>query len=81
MLIFANRKYQILHNEMANVGVSNLGPKASALLDIDNPVIDWVAQARTFGVAARRAQTMEELSAGMMAALAEQGPQLIEISM
>jgi acetolactate synthase I/II/III large subunit len=78
-LIFANRKYQILRNEMSNVGVSNVGPKASALLDIDNPVIDWVAQARTFGVEAFRAETMEDLSRRIDAGLAMKGPCLIEI--
>jgi len=80
-LIFANRKYQILRNEMANVGVSNIGPKASALLDIDNPTIDWVSQARTFGVAAWRAETVDELARHMTASLAEKGPRLIEVVM
>jgi acetolactate synthase-1/2/3 large subunit len=80
-VILANRKYQILRNEMANVGVSNIGPKASALLDIDNPVIDWVSQARTFGVEARRAESMEDLDHHMTAALAEKGPRLIEVVM
>src|SRR5699024_10563538 len=42
-LIFANRKYQILRNEMHNVGVYDFGQKASSLLDIDNPALDWVA--------------------------------------
>ena len=80
-LIFANRKYQILRNEMANVGVSNIGPKASALLDIDNPTIDWVSQAKTFGVAAWRAETVDELARHMTASLAEKGPRLIEVVM
>jgi acetolactate synthase-1/2/3 large subunit len=81
VLIFANRKYQILRNEMTNVGVSNVGPKASALIDIDNPVVDWVAQARAFGVPARKAHDMDELSVAMVAALGETGPHLIEIQM
>ena len=80
-LIFANRKYQILRDEMINVGVSNVGPKASALIDIDRPVIDWLSLARTFGIEAFRAETMDELSRCIDAGLAIQGPCLIEIVM
>jgi acetolactate synthase-1/2/3 large subunit len=80
-LIFANRKYQILYNEMTNVGVSNVGPKASALIDIDRPVIDWLSLARTFGIESFRAETMDGLSRCIDAGLAIQGPCLIEIVM
>src|SRR5699024_9795394 len=48
-LIFANRKYQILRDEMHNVGVQDFGKKAESLLDIDNPVINWVAIAEGLG--------------------------------
>jgi acetolactate synthase-1/2/3 large subunit len=78
-LIFANRKYQILRNEMQNVGVSNVGPVASALLDIDKPAIDWVGLARSFGVEAFRAETMDELGRRIDAGLAMTGPCLIEV--
>ena len=81
VLIFANRKYQVLRNEMVNVGVSNIGPKASSLLDIDNPAIDWVAQARAFGMPASRAHSMQDLSANILTGLKEKGPHLIEIMM
>jgi acetolactate synthase-1/2/3 large subunit len=78
-LVLANRKYQILRSEMANVGASNIGPKASALLDIDRPTIDWVALAGSLGVDARRAATMDELSQQIDAGLAADGPFLIEV--
>jgi acetolactate synthase-1/2/3 large subunit len=78
-LIFANRKYQILRNEMQNVGVSNVGPVASDLLDIDNPTIDWVGLAKSFGVEAFRAATIEELGRAIDAGLAMNGPCLIEV--
>jgi acetolactate synthase-1/2/3 large subunit len=78
-IVFANRKYQILRNEMQNVGVMELGPKASALLDIDNPEIDWVSLARTFGVDAQRADTMDTFSSALDAGFATQGPYLIEV--
>jgi acetolactate synthase-1/2/3 large subunit len=78
-LILANRKYQILRGEMMNVGASNIGPKASALLDIDRPTIDWVSLAKTFGVEAFRAETMDELSRHIDAGMAIDGPCLIEV--
>jgi acetolactate synthase-1/2/3 large subunit len=78
-LVLANRKYQILRSEMANVGASNIGPKASALLDIDRPTIDWAALAGSLGVDARRAATMDELSQQIDAGLAADGPFLIEV--
>lgn len=78
-LIFSNRKYQILRNEMTNVGVPKFGPKAEALLDLNNPSIDWVQLSESMGVPARRATTIEELQAAFTAALEEDGPHLIEV--
>lgn len=77
-VIFANRKYQILRNEMANVGVENVGERSAKLLDLDQPAIDWVSVAQGFGVPASRAETMEELAKAYDAALAADGPALIE---
>ena len=78
-LVFANRSYQILRDEMRNVGASNIGPVASSLLDIGNPDIDWPALAKGFGVPAHRAATMDELSRAFDAGLAMQGPCVIEV--
>lgn len=78
-LVLANRKYQILRNEMSNVGVDVVGETAAKLLDIDRPTIDWVSLARGFGVPAERAETMEELGAAYDRALAADGPALIEV--
>ena len=78
-LIFANRKYQILRNEMHNVGVYDFGQKASSLLDIDNPALDWVAISQGMGVPAERVETIEELSRAFDAAVADSGPRLIEV--
>ncbi|WP_245579863.1 acetolactate synthase large subunit [Brevibacterium album] len=78
-LVFANRRYQILRNEMANVGVEDVGERAGQLLDLDRPVVDWVSVSRGFGVPAWRAETMEELSAAFDRALAAEGPALIEV--
>ncbi|HLS32852.1 MAG TPA: acetolactate synthase large subunit [Brevibacterium sp.] len=78
-LILANRKYQILRNEMSNVGVDTVGETAATLLDIDQPTIDWVSIARGFGVPAERVETMEDLGAAYDRALAADGPALIEV--
>ncbi len=78
-IVFANRKYQILRLEMKNVGVTEIGPKASALLDIDNPEIDWVSLARSFGIDAVRVDTMDRFSSAIDAGFATQGPYLIEV--
>jgi acetolactate synthase-1/2/3 large subunit len=79
-IVFANRKYQILRNEMHNVGATEIGPKASRLLDIDDPEIDWVSLARTFGVDAQRVDTMDSFSSALDAGFATQGPYLIEVA-
>lgn len=79
VLVFANRKYQILHNEMANVGVPEISAKASQLLDIDSPTIDWVAVSTGMGVPAQRVETIEELRTTFTTAIAEPGPFFIEV--
>ena len=79
-IVFANRKYQILRLEMRNVGVTEIGPKASRLLDIDDPEIDWVSLARSFGIEAERVDTMDEFSSAIDAGFATQGPYLIEVA-
>src|SRR5215472_3178514 len=78
-LVFANRTYQILRNEMRNVGVSPGGPRAEALTDIRAPRINWMSLARAFGVEAFRATKADELSRHIDAGLALQGPVVIEV--
>ena len=80
-IVFANRKYQILRDEMTNVGVAAGGPKAEALMDIGRPRIDWVSLARAFGVEAFRATTTDEFSRHLAAGLAVQGPAVIEVAL
>lgn len=78
-LIFANRKYQILRNEMTNVGVPDFGPKAESLLNLHSPAIDWVRLAESMGVPARQVTTVEQLTEAFDAAQNANGPHLIEI--
>jgi acetolactate synthase I/II/III large subunit len=76
--IFANRTYAILHHELRNVGAGVAGKNARAMLDLDNPALDWVSISKGMGVDARRATTSEEYSAILRDALARRGPFLIE---
>jgi acetolactate synthase I/II/III large subunit len=78
-VVFANRRYQILRQELANVGAAAGGPRAEALMDLGRPDIDWVSLARSFGVEAFRAATAAELARHLRAGLAIEGPALVEV--
>ncbi len=78
-LIFANRSYAILNIELARVGAGNPGPKAISMLDLHNPVLDWVKLASGMGVEASRATSVEEFAAQFEGAMRNRGPRLIEV--
>ncbi|GIX49241.1 MAG: hypothetical protein KatS3mg131_3452 [Candidatus Tectimicrobiota bacterium] len=78
VVIWANRTYQILKGEFANVGAGSPGVKARHMLDIDRPTLDWVAMAKAMGVPAARATDCETLLAQLRRGLAAPGPYLIE---
>ncbi len=77
-VILSNRAYAILKGEMKNVGVTDLGPKAMDMLELDRPALDWVSVARGFGVDAARAGTAEAFNDLLAHGLATPGPFLIE---
>jgi acetolactate synthase-1/2/3 large subunit len=78
-LIFANRAYNILKGELANVGAGEPGPKARDMLSLDRPDLRWTELAAAMGVAAERVETAEDLCAAMSRGLASEGPYLIEV--
>jgi acetolactate synthase I/II/III large subunit len=78
-VLFANRSYQILKGELANVGAGNPGRKALDMLDLGRPNIDWVSLARSLGVAGARATDMEEFNRRFAEGLATPGPFLVEV--
>jgi acetolactate synthase-1/2/3 large subunit len=78
-VVLANRKYQILLGELANVG-ANPGRTALDMLDIGRPDIDWVGLARSLGVDGARAATMDEFVPLFTAANRQPGPFLIELA-
>jgi acetolactate synthase-1/2/3 large subunit len=80
-IIWANNSYRILHNELANVGAGKPGATARTMLDLDNPVLDWVALAKGMGVEGVRADTLEAFNDAVKAALQRTGPFLIEVAL
>jgi len=79
ILIFSNRSYRILLDEMAGVGVKNPGPKALDMFELDRPALDWVALAKGMGVDGGVASDAAELIKQMQRGLACEGPYLIEV--
>jgi acetolactate synthase-1/2/3 large subunit len=78
-LICSNRSYRILQVELARAGVAEPGPRARALTDLSRPELDWVSLARGYGVPARRIESADDLVAALPRAIAEPGPQLLEL--
>ena len=77
-VIFANRKYQILIGELANVG-ANPGRTAMDMLDLGSPDLNWVGLANSMGVEAARAETCEAFADLFSASVGRRGPFLIEL--
>ncbi|WP_218585667.1 acetolactate synthase large subunit [Pseudomonas izuensis] len=78
IVVLANRKYAILQHELASVGATT-GKTALDMLDIGNPDLDWVQLANGMGVAAARADTMEQFNEFFAQANRTPGPFLIEL--
>ena len=79
VIIFANRGYQILRDELKNVGVNSYGANAQAMFDIEQPTLDWVALAKGHGVPAACAETADDFARALQAGLDSDGPSLIEV--
>ena len=78
-VVLANHSYAILNMELHRVGADAGGTRARRLLDLTDPVLDFVALATGMGVPARRVETAEELTAALAQSFAEPGPSLIEV--
>ncbi len=77
-IILANRRYQILLGELKNVGAS-IGKSALDMLTLDDPAVNWVKTAQSFGVEAARATSIRRLSSLMAHANSRPGPFLLEL--
>ena len=78
VIVCANRTYNILNIELGRVGARNPGPKTLAMLDLHDPVLDFVKMAQGMGVQASRAETTTEFAAQFADAMQSKGPRLIE---
>ena len=78
-VLFNNRTYEILKGEFQHVGAGEAGRKATDMLEIGRPDLDWVKLANAQGVAASRATNLDEFATHLRAALAERGPHLVEV--
>ncbi|EGB16450.1 thiamine pyrophosphate TPP-binding domain-containing protein [Pseudodesulfovibrio mercurii] len=77
-VLYANRSYAVLNQELKLVRAASKGDKALALLDLHNPSLDWVRIAEGLGVEAVRAETTQGFADALRAALSAKGPRLIE---
>lgn len=78
-LICSNRGYNILRVELQRAGITNPGPGALSLADIDRPKLDWIGISKGMGVPATSVNTVENLAKELKKALSETGPSLIEM--
>ena len=79
IVVFANRAYQILRGEFANVGAGAPGQRATDMLTLDRPALDWRALARGHGVEAGQAADLGAFARELRRGLACEGPYLIEL--
>jgi acetolactate synthase-1/2/3 large subunit len=77
-VVYANRRYRILEVEMKRTGANGFGPKASDLIDIGRPNLDFVKMSEGMGVEASRATTADEFIEQFGRAMRTRGPRLIE---
>lgn len=78
-VIFANRGYQILREELAAMGVNEIGRNAQRMFDMEEPTLDWVALAQGHGVVGIRVEDMAGFNAAFAEAMGQRGPRLIEV--
>ncbi len=79
VVILANRAYQILRGEFAGVGAGTPGRRATDMLTLDRPHLDFVSIARGMGVEASRADTLDEFARQFGRSVSRPGPALIEL--
>ena len=78
-VILNNSSYAVLNMELNRVGASADGARAREMLDLTGPDLDFVGLARSMGVEhATRATDAEEFTRQLEAALAVDGPAVVE---
>jgi acetolactate synthase-1/2/3 large subunit len=78
-IIFANRTYEILKGEFTNVQAGKPGKKATDMLNLDRPALDWTSLAKGMGVPAVSVTSADEFNKALSDSIAADGPRLIEV--
>ncbi len=79
VVLLNNSSYAILNVELMRLKAGEPNAKTLSMLDLSNPVIDWCSIAKGMNVPATRATTVAEFQSQFGAAMANRGPQLIEV--
>jgi acetolactate synthase-1/2/3 large subunit len=79
IVVFANRAYRILRGEFDNVGAGAPGERATNMLTLDRPALDWCALARGHGVDSGQATDLGMFARELRRGLASAGPYLVEL--
>jgi len=79
VVIMANRAYQILRGEFAGVGAGTPGRRATDMLTLDRPTLDFVSMARGMGLEAARTDDLGEFAQLFGRSMSQTGPFLIEL--
>lgn len=77
-VIYANRAYKVLVDELRIVGAAAAGSRALAMFDLNDPTLDWVRLAEGMGVEAVRVDETHAFDDAVKSAFAGRGPRLIE---
>jgi acetolactate synthase-1/2/3 large subunit len=80
-LLCANRSYKILEWEFYRAQGRPSDKEALSLMELNRPDIDWVGVSRGMGVPAEAVDTAGELAEALNRALAEPGPNLIQMNL
>lgn len=79
VVVFANSAYRILNVEFTRTGSGDKpGAASRRLLDLSDPLIDWVALGQSLGLRSERCVTGEQFDRAFAAAVGTPGPHLIE---
>ncbi|MBI4694644.1 MAG: acetolactate synthase large subunit [Gammaproteobacteria bacterium] len=79
VVLLNNASYAILNVELARLQAGAPTPKTLTMLDLGNPVPDWVSLAKGMGVSADRVEDTVGLERALAQAAATRGPKLIEV--
>jgi acetolactate synthase-1/2/3 large subunit len=77
-VVYANRGYKVLNNELRRVGAPADGRGASAMFELGTPSLDWVSIGQGLGVAAVRTESRRAFEEAFASAMERRGPCVIE---